>query len=68
MKNILGHWKTSLGGLIMAILVAIQPLVMDVSSFDFQKDWMRYLVAILIAVVGFTMKDPNKKINQENGL
>lgn len=68
MKSIITHWRTSLGGLIMAILIAVQPLVMDGDSFDLQKDWMRYLVAILIAAIGFIMKDPSKKTDQENGL
>lgn len=66
MKYILEHWKTSLGGLIMAILLAIQPLAMDGEAFDFQRDWFRYLLAILIAIVGFWIKDPNKK-EESNG-
>lgn len=68
MKHILEHWRTSLGGLIMAILLAIQPLVIGGEAFDFQRDWMRYLVAILIAIVGFIMNDPSKKANNEDGL
>ncbi len=66
MKHILKYWKTSLGGLIMAILLAIQPLAMSGEAFDFQKDWMQYLIAILIAIVGFIIKDPGKK-EEDNG-
>lgn len=68
MKHILEHWRTSLGGLVMAILLAVQPLAMGGEAFDFQRDWIRYLVAILIAAVGFIIKDPAKKTDNENGL
>lgn len=63
MKYILEHWRTSLGGLIMAILLAVQPMIMGEEAFDFQKDWMRFLMVGLIAAVGFLIKDPKKKDN-----
>lgn len=61
MRYILEHWRTSLGGLIMAVLLAIEPLAMGEEAFNFQEDWTRYLIVILIAIVGFIIKDPTKK-------
>lgn len=68
MKHIIVHWRTSIGGLIMAILLALQPLTVGGEPFDFQKDWLRYLFVILIAIGGFIMKDPSKKSDTEDGL
>lgn len=46
----------------MAIMVGVQPLA-DGSEFDFKKDWLRYGIAVVIAIIGFIMKDDvlNKK-------
>jgi hypothetical protein len=50
------NWKTSLSGLLLAILVAIQPLA-ETGDFDFKRDFLRYLIAIGIAAFGFLSKD-----------
>jgi hypothetical protein len=53
MKN----WKTTLTGIILAILLAVQPLADGV--IDFKKDWFKFLIAIGIAIFGFFAKDTN---------
>jgi hypothetical protein len=45
-------WKTTLIGCILAIAVAIQPLI-STGSFD----WKQIVIAALIAALSFVMKD-----------
>lgn len=49
-------WKTTVVAAIMAALVAGQA-IFDAEGFDFQKDWMQLLFAVLIAGLGAFMKD-----------
>lgn len=51
MKN----WKTTLTGLILATMVAVQPLATD--GLDLKKDWFKFVLSIGIAVFGFFSKD-----------
>jgi hypothetical protein len=51
MKN----WKTTITGLALASLIAVQPLT-D-SEFSLKKDWYRFVIAIAIAVFGYFSKD-----------
>jgi len=51
--------KTTLTGLFLALLVAVQPLT-TVDGFDIKKDWLQVLIAIGIATLGFFTKDSNK--------
>lgn len=48
-------WKTTLAGLILASMIAIQPLTTD--ELDLKKDWFKFVVAIGIAVFGYFSKD-----------
>lgn len=52
MKN----WKTTLSGLVLAILIAIQPLTTN-EGFDIKKDWLQFLIAGAIACLGYFSKD-----------
>lgn len=54
MKN----YKTTISGFIIAILMAIQPIAEN--GFDLQKDWLKYSIAIGIALFGFMAKDQSK--------
>jgi hypothetical protein len=51
MKN----WKTTFTGLVMAILIGIQPLAEG--DVDLKRDWLRFTIAIFIAVFGYFAKD-----------
>jgi len=48
-------WKTTLVGLALASMIAIQPLTTD--ELDLKKDWFKFVVAIGIAVFGYFSKD-----------
>ena len=47
-------WKTTLVGLALASMIAIQPLTTD--ELDLKKDWFKFVVAIGIAVFGYFSK------------
>ena len=51
MKN----WKTTITGLALASLIAVQPLTDG--EFSLKKDWYRFVIAIAIAVFGYFSKD-----------
>jgi hypothetical protein len=51
MKN----WKTTLTGLLLASMIALQPLATD--GLDLKKDWFKFVLAIGIAVFGYLSKD-----------
>jgi len=52
MKNT--SWKTTLIGAILAIVIAVQPLIATGTI-----DWKAVIVAALIAGLGFVAKDSN---------
>ena len=47
-----GSWKTTVIGLILAVIVAVQPLI---STGEI--DWKQVVIAALIAALSFVMKD-----------
>jgi len=51
-------WKTTFMGVMMASLIAIQPLADG--EVNFKKDWLRFIIAICIAVFGYFAKDFDK--------
>lgn len=69
MKKIQNN-KTTIAGLFLAILVAVQPLT-TVEGFDINKNWLQLLFAASIAVFGWLSQDAevdsivekNKKLN-----
>lgn len=48
-------WKTTSMGIILACMIAIQPLASD--EIDLKKDWFKFALAIAIAVFGYFSKD-----------
>jgi hypothetical protein len=48
-------WKTTLAGIILACMIALQPLATD--GVDFKRDWFKFTLAIGIAVFGYFSKD-----------
>ena len=58
MKN----YKTTITGLILAILIGLQPIVEN-GEIDLKKDWLKLMTASGIAIFGFLTKDNNKKEN-----
>jgi hypothetical protein len=72
MMNNLKNKKTTITGLILAILVGIQPLT-TVEGFDIAKDWFQLILAGAIAVFGWLAQDSeinsiaekNKKLKGE---
>lgn len=48
-------WKTTLTGVILAIMIAVQPLATD--GLDLKKDWFKFAIAIGIALFGYFSKD-----------
>jgi len=50
MKN----WKTSLGALLLAVLIGVQPII-ETGVID----WKKITIAALIAAIGFVAKDNN---------
>lgn len=55
-------YKTTITGLILAILIGVQPIV-ETGEIDLKKDWLKLLIASGIAIFGFLTKDYNKKEN-----
>lgn len=53
MKN----WKTTIIGIVLASMIAIQPLADG--NVNLKKDWHRFTLAIGIAVFGYFAKDKN---------
>jgi hypothetical protein len=51
MKN----YKTTIIGVVLAILTAVQPLAED--EFVASRDILRYAIAVLIASLGYLSKD-----------
>ena len=51
MKN----WKTTLMGIVLASMLAVQPLADG--DVNLKKDWHRFVLAISIAVFGYFAKD-----------
>lgn len=72
MMTKLKNSKTTITGLILAILVAVQPLT-TVEGFDIKKDWFQLILAAGIAVFGWLAQDSeidiiakkNKKLKGE---
>lgn len=56
MKN----YRTTILGLVMAIGLAVQP-ILDTGELDIKKDWIRLVIAAVIATAGFILKDPQFK-------
>lgn len=55
--------KTTITGLFVAILMAIQPYV-ESGEFDIKKNWAQYLIAVGVAIFGYLSKSIElKKIN-----
>ena len=48
-------WKTTSMGIILASMIAIQPLTSD--EIDLKKDWFKFGLAIAIAIFGYFSKD-----------
>jgi len=59
MKKIKDH-KTTITGLVLAVLISIQPLT-TTEGFDIQKDWLKLVVAAGIAVFGWLSSDSKPK-------
>ena len=53
-------FKTTFAGLILAILIAIQPLT-TVEGFDIKKNWLQLVIAGAIAMFGWLSKDSHQK-------
>jgi len=51
-------WKTTFTGVVMAVLIAVQPLTDG--EVNLKKDWLRFTIAICIAVFGYFAKDFDK--------
>ena len=49
------NWKTTLTGIILACMVAIQPLTEG--EIDIKRDWHKFILAIGIAALGYLAKD-----------
>lgn len=60
----LKNWKTTITGIILAIVLGVQPLA-ETGKFDLRKDWFRYSLAILVAVLGVISKDPTFNKDQK---
>lgn len=60
MKN----YKTTLSGIALAVLLAIQPLA-ETGEFDLKRDWLKYSVAILIALFAYFSKDHDSDLKQQ---
>ena len=52
MKN----FKTTLTGLILAVLNALQPII-DTGEIVLKRDWLRLLISVGIATLGYYTKD-----------
>ena len=48
-------WKTTIMGIILASMIAIQPLTSD--EINLRKDWFKFILAIAIAIFGYFSKD-----------
>ena len=48
-------YKTTIMGIVLASIVAIQPLATD--EFNLKKDWLKFALAIAIAIFGYFAKD-----------
>lgn len=48
-------WKTTSMGIILACMLAVQPLASD--EIDLKKDWPKFGLAIAIAIFGYFAKD-----------
>ena len=54
--------KTTILGLGLAILIAVQPLT-TAEGFDINKDWFQILVSIGIGAFGYFAQDSKKDAN-----
>ena len=54
-------------GLILAVLVALQPLT-ETGDLNLKRDWFRFLISILMAIFGFISKDFDKTGTAKNSL
>lgn len=71
MKKIANN-KTTLTGLFLAILIAVQPLT-TVEGFDITKNWIQLVFAAATAIFGWLSQDAeidllvkkNKKLNDK---
>ena len=59
MKN-MKDFKTTITGIILAILIAVQPLT-TVEGFDIKKNWFQLVVAIGIGAFGYLTSDSGLK-------
>ena len=64
MKKIIYNRRTTITGLILAILIAIQPLTTN-EGFDLTKDWIQLLIAAAIAFFGWLSKDAHTTKTEE---
>lgn len=65
MKKIANNHKTTLTGVILAILISIQPLTTQ-EGFNIKKDWIQLVIATGIAVFGWLSKDAYNDQNKNN--
>jgi hypothetical protein len=56
--------KTTLTGLVLAVLIAVQPLT-TADGFDIKKDWLQLVIAGAIAVFGWLSKDSHNPTNND---
>lgn len=49
---------TSILGYLMAILAVVKPII-EKGDFDFKRDWINLLFAVLVAITGRQAKDTN---------
>ena len=59
MKN-MKNFKTTLTGIVLAILIAVQPLT-TTEGFNLKKDWLQVVIAGTIALLGWLSKDAHNK-------
>jgi len=58
--------KTTIVGLLLAMLTALQPYLEN-GEIDFGKNWVQYLIAMGVAGLGFLAKDPNRSFLSREG-
>ena len=56
----MNNHKTTLTGLFLAVLIAVQPLT-TVDGFDVKKDWLQLVIAGFIAFFGWLSKDAHNE-------
>lgn len=60
MKNL----KTTISGLIVAVLIAVQPIVEN-GNIDIKRDWQKLGVAVGITLFSYFAKDKEREPTKE---